>query len=145
VTRDLNGDVWVAWWKYFDTVSWVHTYTVATASRPVISQIGPSISVEWFLSQSTPGSSWSVLRARDAGPFLSVARVQAGNGTKILWIDPSPPSGALRYRILRNCVDKRYESLSDETVWPVDVPPTPISDGPLLLSAAASNPSASSV
>jgi len=47
-----------------------------------------------------------------------VARVRAGEDSYLSWVDDSPPGGLLRYRIRRDCVDKRYEWLSDEVSWP---------------------------
>jgi hypothetical protein len=34
------------------------------------------------------------------------------------WLDDSPPQGHLRYRIRRECLDTRYQWLSEEVHWP---------------------------
>ncbi|MGH7730797.1 MAG: hypothetical protein ACRENJ_06035, partial [Candidatus Eiseniibacteriota bacterium] len=67
VARDRNGDVWVAWSWFFDTVSWLHTYNRATASTPAIVGAGRNRVVTWTLSEPAPETWWAVLRARHGG------------------------------------------------------------------------------
>jgi hypothetical protein len=144
VARDCNYDVWVAW-RAPSGMGWTHTYTRATSSTPTVIGAGSDVIVAWTLSEPAPGSWWAVLRARTAEPFQEVARVQAGAGVARSWIDPGPPAGALRYRIRRESVDSRYQWLSDETLWPVDGPPSPGPGGRLLLVRASPNPSSSAM
>lgn len=132
VARDANGDVWVAWWAYYRGTSWVHTYTRAITSAPRVVGAGRHRALAWTLSEPAPGSWWTVQRAggyrprRFGGPprapedetFDEVARVRAGEDTEMSWTDDSPPAGRLRYRIRRDCVDKRYEWMSEEATWP---------------------------
>jgi hypothetical protein len=134
VARDANGDVWVAWWAYYRGVSWVHTYTRAITSAPRVSGAGRQRALGWTLSEPAPGSWWTVQRsgaqvsrrgpgrapprARVDDEFEDVARVRAGDSSEMSWTDPSPPAGVLRYRLRRDCADKRYEWLSDEAMWP---------------------------
>lgn len=118
IARDRNGDVWVAWWGYGITASWLHTYTRATASTPVVMGAGRNRVVAWQLSEPAPETWWAVLRARDEGEFEPVARVRAGASAAMSWRDGSPPRGVLRYRIRRESVDKRYEWVSGIAQWP---------------------------
>ena len=142
VARDTNGDVWVAWWRYFQGLSWTHTYTSALATAPRVTGAGRERTISWALSEPAPGSWWTVQRCGNHGPrplgwrprvwdadgeFLDVARVRAGEGLEMAWIDDSPPAGVLRYRIRRDCVDQRYEWLSEEASWPPqNLKPRPI-------------------
>ena len=34
MARDRNGDLWLAWWTYWDGIFWTHTYTTATSTTP---------------------------------------------------------------------------------------------------------------
>jgi len=136
VARDRNGDVWVAWWEEFGPLRWQHSYTSAMASAPRVIGAGRHRALAWSLSETAPGSWWTVqrsgghARAQPGAPrgesgadgsFEDVARVRAGEGSDLSWVDDSPPGGVLRYRIRRDCVDKRYEWLSDEATWPPQV------------------------
>jgi hypothetical protein len=118
IVRDANGDAWVAWWKYFDGAFWIHSYTTATCSAPAVVGAGRRRSLVWTLSEPAPETWWAVLRARGEGEFELAGRVRAGAGQEMSWTDTSPPAGVLRYRIRRECVDKRYEWLSGEARWP---------------------------
>lgn len=133
VARDANGDVWVAWWRYFQGMYWTHTYTKAVAGAPRVVETGRRRVVGWTLSEPAPGSWWTVQRSGRHGPrrptwqprawdaeglFEDVARVRAGNTVEMAWVDDSPPAGVLQYRIRRDCVDRRYEWLSEEATWP---------------------------
>ena len=119
VARDVNGDVWIAWWKMWDGIFWRHTYTTATSGAPRVSGAGKHRLVSWTLSEPAPETWWAVLRARGDGEFEVAARVRAGPGEGMSWTDTSPPAGVLRYRIRRECVDRRYEWLSADSRWPV--------------------------
>jgi hypothetical protein len=118
VARDANGDVWVAWWRYYRGMYWTHTYTSATSGAPRVVGHGRNRAVAWTLSEPAPESWWAVLRARGDEPFDQVARVRAGPGAEMSWADASPPAGVLRYRIRRESVDQRYEWLSEEATSP---------------------------
>jgi hypothetical protein len=118
VTRDRNGDVWVAWWRYFDGAFWTHTYTKATASAPTIVGGAALRSISWTLSEPAPETWWAVLRSRSLGPFEEVARVRAGPALEMKWTDASPWGGVLRYKIRRECVDTRYLWESAVVQWP---------------------------
>jgi hypothetical protein len=118
IARDGNGDVWVAWWRYFQGMYWTHTYTTATTDLPRVVGHGRRRALAWTLSEPAPESWWGVLRARGDEPFEQVARVRAGPGPEMSWADDSPPAGQLRYKVRRECVDQRYEWLSEEATWP---------------------------
>jgi hypothetical protein len=118
ITRDSNGDVWIAWWKYFDGMFWTHTYATATTSPPRIIALGSRRAIQWTLSEPSPETWWAVLRSRNDGPFEVAARVRASADPAIAWIDDSPPAGILRYKIRRECVDVRYRWESPEARWP---------------------------
>lgn len=140
VARDANGDVWVAWWKYFETTSWIHSYTVATASAPRVTSGAGGRTVSWTLSEPAPGSWWAVMRAFGQGTPEPVARVSAGSGLGLNWTDPEQHAGVVRYRVRRECIDARYRWESSETQWPVDVQPWPPAGGALLLVRTSANP-----
>jgi len=108
VARDLNGDVWVGSWEYFDTANWTHTYTIATCSPPRLSGAGRARTVAWTLSEPAPETWWAVLRAVNGGAFESVARVRAGSSLEMSFADVSPAANLLAYKIRRECVDTRY-------------------------------------
>jgi hypothetical protein len=117
VARDRNHDVWVAWWAPRG-MGWVHTYTKAITSTPVVVRAGRDRAVTWTLTEPAPDSWWAVLRARKHGPFEEVARVRAGPGLELSWTDDSHPPGVQRYRIRRESVDARYRWESEEARWP---------------------------
>jgi hypothetical protein len=123
VTRDRNGDAWVAWWPIrLGRTYWNHTYVSATASEPSILGVEDRLVVSWTLSEPAPGSYWAVLRAEGDGEFVDVARVRADSTVAMSWNDATAPQGqVLRYRIRRESVDTRYEWLSDEAVWAVSL------------------------
>ena len=119
-TRDANGDVWVAfWYQYSGVVVWTHTYTKTTCSVPLTTtEAGGGRQVRWTLSEAAPGSWWTVLRVVGNAPGEPIARLQAGAGTEMSCVDFSPsPEG--RYRIRRECVDTRYQWLSEISDTPV--------------------------
>jgi hypothetical protein len=119
VTRDRNGDVWLVWdMRGQDITRYTHTYVSATASTPAIAGAGRRRTLQWTLSESAPGSWWTVLRSRRGGAFDEVARVEAGEGTAMSWTDDSPPAGPLRYRIRRESVNTAYLWESGEVAWP---------------------------
>lgn len=118
VARDRNGDVWVAWWRFFDGIFWTHTYVTATARDVRAGGAGAARRVQWTLSEPAPESWWAVLRARNDEAFEEVARVRATSDPHMAWEDLSPPAGVLRYRIRRESVDTRYGWLSEEARWP---------------------------
>jgi hypothetical protein len=120
-TRDLNDDVWVAWWQEWDGMFWTHTYTKATSSAPGVAKAGGQRLLSWTLSEAAPGSFWTVLRAEGDGAFAPLARVKATSSVEQTWVDTSPPPGALRYRLRRECLDRAYEWLSPEGRWPTEV------------------------
>jgi hypothetical protein len=118
VVRDRNGDVWLAWQTWSDGLFWTHTHVSATSGAPRFDGSGQRPMVRWSLSGSAPGSFWAVLRAVGSGDFEAVARVQAGSGPEVAWLDSSAPVGeVLRYRIRRESVDRRFEQFSDEAAW----------------------------
>lgn len=119
VTRDRNGDAWLAWNRLRQVGVWfTHTFVSATATAPHVVGAGRQRAVAWTLSEPAPESWWAVLRARGDGEFEPVARVRAGADPAMSWTDTTPPAGVLRYQIRRESVDKRYEWASEETVWP---------------------------
>jgi hypothetical protein len=119
VARDRNGDAWVAWSldRVNEGMVWTHTYTTVMAATPQVTVLGRARRIDWSLTSPAPRSWWAVMRARGSGPFEEVARVRAGAGLELTWTDTLPPEGPLRYTIRRECVDRRYEWLSDEAVW----------------------------
>jgi hypothetical protein len=119
VTRDRNGDAWLAWdLLRQDGVLFTHTYVSATAGAPRVTGAGRHRALVWTLSEPAPESWWAVLRARGEEPFEEVARVQAGPDVGMSWADDSPPAGVLRYKVRRESVDQRYEWVSGEASWP---------------------------
>ena len=108
IAKDTNGDVWVAWWKYFDGMFWTHTYTTAIASTPQIIGAGPHRKLTWTLSELAAETWWAVLRSVNGGPFESVARVRASSALEMSWTDVPPTANLLAYKIRRECVDTRY-------------------------------------
>lgn len=119
VTRDRNGDAWVAWnMKRRPDSYYSHTYVSATTSLPRLVGAGRHRRLEWTLSEPAPESWWTVLRARGAGEFAPVARLRAGAGREMSWSDDSPPAGRPRYKIRRESLDARYVWESEEARWP---------------------------
>jgi len=128
LAADRNGDVWVAWFtEALRGMYWYHSYVRATAAS--LTAIGSTAArtVRWTLSEPAPGSWWAVLRAPPGGAFEEVARVPAGDGVEVAWRDDAPAPDTLRYRVRRESVDRRYEWLSDETVWALDPTPAQVS------------------
>jgi hypothetical protein len=119
VTRDRNGDAWVAWWGVWGGGVWfTHTYVSATTSAPRFDGSQRTPIVRWTLSEPAPETWWVVLRAAGAGEFEPVARVRAGTDLEMSWTDTTAPANAvLRYRIRRESVDRRYEWTSEEAPW----------------------------
>lgn len=114
VARDLNGDVWAAFWRYHTPgIFWTHTYTRAICSRPIASQSSEGRLVRWTLSEPAPETWWAVLRAEGEAPFEPVGRVRATGDIELSWLDGSPVAGDVHYRIRRECVDARYQWLSE--------------------------------
>lgn len=114
VTRDDNGDVWLAWWKFYDGMFWVHTYTHATASTPRLSEAAGRPQLSWALTERAPGSIWLVMRSADGGPESPVARLSAPEELAMSWTDlDAPKSSRLIYRLRRECRDVRYQWLSE--------------------------------
>jgi len=141
VARDRNQDVWVVWEAPAKGMGWAHTYTRATSSAPTVTPVRGKRIIAWWLSEPAPGSWWAVLQAREGEIFEEVARVRAGQGQAMSWDDLGPPSGACRYRIRRECLDRQYQWLSDEGRWQVHVPPGGSNGSDLVLLTASSNPS----
>lgn len=110
VTRDLNGDVWVAWRRArFGTNHWTHTYCSATCAAPAITPLADGTRVTWALSSRAPGSRWSVWRAEGDAPFDSLGTVRAGEDSLLAFDDSTAhPGRTWRYRIRRESVDIRY-------------------------------------
>jgi hypothetical protein len=119
VARDVNGDVWVAFWRYWTNgIFWAHTFTQATCSTPLVMGQSSQLLVTWTLSELAPETWWAVLRGPTGGPFEEVVRVRAGNSVQMSWLDEAPVVGT-RYRIRRECVDTYYQWLSEESDAPV--------------------------
>jgi len=110
VTRDLNGDTWVAWRRArFGTNHWSHTYCSATCPAPSVTPSGDGTRVTWTLSSRAPASRWSVWRAEGAGAFDSLGTVRAGEDSLLAFDDSTAgPARTWRYRIRRESVDIRY-------------------------------------
>ena len=112
VTRDFNGDVWVAFWSYYRSgVFWTHTYTKASCSAPATTDSAGGRLVHWALSEPAPETWWAVLRQNLDGTLDSLTRVRAGSDQEMHWLDPTPIPGT-EYRIRRECVDARFRWLS---------------------------------
>jgi hypothetical protein len=112
VARDKYGDVWVAWWRYYDGIFWTHTYTHSSPSAPVVVRTDALAQISWSLSEPSPGSHWSVMRSTDEGPFYPIGGIVAGQEATLRWDDRmNSPESVLRYRIRRDCLDARYEML----------------------------------
>jgi len=119
VTRDRNGDAWLAWdMRGIEITRLAHTYVSATASAPAIDGVGRHRTLRWRLSEPAPESWWAVLRSNGGEEYEPVARLEAGAGQEMSWQDDSPPRGQLRYRIRRESVDSRYAWESAPAFWP---------------------------
>ena len=116
--RDRNGDVWLVWQTEDDGLFWTHSYTRAICDAPSVTGSGRTRVVAWRLSEPAPETWWAVLRAHQDGPFEEAARVRAGPGLDLSWSDTSPAKGHVRYTIRRECLDRRFEWLSEEGRWP---------------------------
>lgn len=140
VTRDDFGDVWLSWWRpSVGDGYWMHSYTQATPSTPVVRSSAGGPSVQWTLSTRAPGSWWGILRGGATGPLEQIAKVRAGDSTAMVWIDTTErPSGPLRYAVERLCRDKRYVVRTAEAEW---LPPT----ARLGLQLRSANPAAARV
>ena len=110
IARDLNGDIWIAWWPYQqdEGVHWKHSYTSAIPSLLQVTHGPSAATISWELDRPAPGSYWSVLRSTDGQGFVEAARIQAGDGTTMNWTDASG-SPQVTYRIRRESVDTRFQ------------------------------------
>lgn len=109
VARDENGDVWLAWSRFYDGVYWLHSHVTATCAAPTLTESSGRPRLNWTLTDRTPESAWMVLRSVDDGPYEPVDRVIAQNEVALSYLDRSAPSDRrLRYRIRRESRDKRY-------------------------------------
>jgi hypothetical protein len=118
VTSDKNGDAWLAWapWPGV-TMSWSHTYCIATVAAITITGNTEARDLSWTLSQSAPDSWWAIERRSNTDGFADVARVKSDGGTQMMWTDTSKVYAPFIYRIRRENIDKQYEYLSDSVVW----------------------------
>ena len=119
VARDVNGDGWFAWDLLRQPgVFYTHTYVKATVGIPAVRGRPTGRTVNWTISEPAPKSWWAVLRAEGNGPLVPLARVQAGSGTSMTYVDATgAPSSRLRYAIRRESVDKRYEWTGGAATW----------------------------
>jgi hypothetical protein len=75
-----------------------------TCTAPVISARGAGTRVTWTLPAPAPDTRWTVLRARDNGPFDSLGAVAAGADTAFSFDDSTASPGVLwRYAVRRSC------------------------------------------
>ena len=139
IARDVDGDVCVAWWRYFDTTTWTHTFTTATCTSPSVTTQGSQHTVSWTLSQAAPRTWWAILRSTDGNAFYVAARIQAGGNPEMTWMDPIQSPDLPHYRIRRECLDTRYQWLSPEATVGVDGSSS--RGGHLILARLSSNPS----
>lgn len=117
VARDENGDVWLAWSKFYDGTFWLHSHVTSTCEAPVLESSGGAPRLRWTLSARTPESAWRVLRSADDGPYEPLGRVIAGDALGLSYVDTAAPDGArLRYRIRRESRDTRYIWESEPSV-----------------------------
>jgi len=139
LVRDENGDVWVAWWRLFDGVYWVHSHTTVECSTPQVGERAGRPFLRWSLTGAAPETWWAVLRAQGDGPLERVARVQASADSVMNWADASAPTNVvLHYAIRRECRDVRYQQTSGESVWEPRGPS-------LELAVRGANPSAAAI
>lgn len=114
VARDENGDVWLAWSKFYDGAFWLHSYVRATCDAPSLEGDAGRPLLRWTLSERTPESAWRVLRSTDDGPYEPLERVIAGEQTALSFVDTTAPMDRrLRYRIRRESRDTRYLWVSE--------------------------------
>jgi hypothetical protein len=119
VARDANEDIWVVWWNQaIEGMFWTHSVVRATASALRVERGGHKPLLAWTLTEPAPGSWWTVLRADGDEPFETAGRTRAEPGTEMSWADDRPVHGHVRYKVRRDCLDKRYEWLSEEARWP---------------------------
>ncbi len=118
--RDENGDVWLAWWKYYDGAFWTHSYTSVGIVEASVSPSNRGPRVRWTLEGEAPESWWSVLRSGGDSPYEVVGRVRAGATTQVEWTDTTATPGSYLYRVRRDCKDRRFELLSDALPATVD-------------------------
>ena len=120
ITQDVYGETWLAWrLEYGQEMFWQHTYVTATGSTPVVERAGARVQVTWQLDSPAPGSTWSIERSSGLGGFDSVGVAVAGDEESMAWTDADAPQGAVRYRVRRVSLDRRYEWTSAEGRWPV--------------------------
>lgn len=118
LAMDENGDIWIAWWKYFDGIFWTHSFATATCSAPALTTLDHRPHLRWVLSAPAEGTWWAVMRAVGDAELERVARVPAGSDTVMTWADSSAPAGVpLRYAIRRECRDVRYQWTSEAARW----------------------------
>jgi hypothetical protein len=134
--RDENGDVWLAWWKYFDGAFWIHSHTAVDVKDAVVEGSPSMRRIAWTLTGPAPGSWWSILRAEPESTYVVVGRVQAGAAPIVEWIDTTTTDHPYLYRIRRDCKDTRYETLTEPILSVLDV----LSWLPLSLRVEGSNP-----
>jgi hypothetical protein len=117
IAVDRNGDAWLAW--YLDpTVRWTHTYCTADIEAVAVHGTAAEREVTWTISESAPGAWWAIDRADGDLGFDEVARVTSDAGLDVGWIDTMESSlDSLRYRVRRECVDKRYVLSSQTVTW----------------------------
>jgi len=114
---DGNGDVWIAWYTdSFEGMYFSHSYVGAIPSKPAISGSAQSRTIRWTISEPAPGSRWAVLRSTGGG-FVDLGHVEAGDGVSLLFIDNSPALPLSRYKVRRECVDKRFVLDGPEQYW----------------------------
>uniref|UniRef100_A0A832I5W6 LamG domain-containing protein n=1 Tax=Eiseniibacteriota bacterium TaxID=2212470 RepID=A0A832I5W6_UNCEI len=117
VAVDANGDVWLAWQQYRETVHWMHTYVTAVAAELAVTGSDSLRRVAWRLSEAAPGSRWTVLRGVGDELPVAVAGVAAGSGVELAWQDAAPLAERARYRVRRESLNRRYAWTSDEVGW----------------------------
>ena len=140
IVRDEYGDVWLAWWRYLEAgCFWMHTYTSAVPSSPLVSETLGRPTISCVLSEPAPETWWGILRGVGSGPLEQIAAVRAGQVPSIIWTDTTAlPAGPLRYAVERLCRDKRYVVRTSEGEW---LPPT----ARLGLELRSANPAAARV
>jgi hypothetical protein len=118
IVRDVNDDVWLAWWNIeLEGMFCMHTVVRATATNMRVRARGQRVDLSWSLTEPAPGSVWSILRSSDGETYEAVGRLRAGATTEMRWSTPTTNwrsrRGALLYRVRREAVDKRYEWVSE--------------------------------
>jgi hypothetical protein len=117
VAVDRNNDVWLAWWSFYGTSRWTHTYVIATAVDVVVAGNTEARTVTWTLSEPAPRSRWAVLRRIGTGAEEVAAIVEAGTALDMAWTDQDHVVDVVRYRVRRESVNLRYEWLSAEALF----------------------------